>query len=84
MASLAFGTETRLLAPVAVQARPAPNAVPGDPVSIDNLELIVISVMAEATDLKAGDRAELAARVLARERTRTAGARLAANLPEIR
>src|SRR6202008_2311967 len=94
MASLAFGAGPTLLTPIAVQA--APRTVKSDPANIDNLELMIISVMAEAADLKASDRAELAARVLAlggyesaegsrreSERARLA-LRLAAKLSEIR
>jgi hypothetical protein len=97
MGSLAFDARGTLLPPpVAVQRQAALTTGPGDPVRIDNLELMVISIMAEARDLKTSDRAELAARVLVlggyeaadgspleNERARLA-LRLASKLSEIR
>jgi hypothetical protein len=64
MASLAFAPTGSAPAVSLRPVQPA-KAVDGKPVELDNLELMVVAIIAEAAELKAGDRAELAARVLA-------------------
>lgn len=97
MGSLAFAPVTAAELPKPVSsARAIGEPAASDPARIDALELMVISIMAEAADLRASDRAALTARVMAlggyesadgspgeNERARLA-LRLAARLSEIR